>query len=101
VQRQQGAFTLHNAPAYIYHMILYFEYDNRRVKANVDWPKDDEPISVHLTDAAMVREFPTDLFFDVEEGRKVVFVIEDKDNERLLELQSVIARRLQEFVIKE
>lgn len=82
-------------------MILYFEYDNRRVKANVDWPKNDEPIAVHITDPAMVREFPTDLFFDVGDGRKVVFTIEDKDNKRLLELQSVLARRLQEFVAKE
>ncbi|WP_207493233.1 hypothetical protein [Aridibaculum aurantiacum] len=82
-------------------MILYFEFEDRRVKANVDWPKSDEPIAVHLTDAAMVREFPTDLFFDVEAPRKVVFTIEDKDNERLIELQSVLARRLQEFVTKE
>lgn len=82
-------------------MILYFEYDNRRVKANVDWPKNDEPIAVHLTDPQMIKEFPTDLFFEVATGRKVVFTIEDKDNNRLTELQSVIARRLQELVMKE
>lgn len=82
-------------------MLLYFEFDEKRVQAHVDWPRDDEPIAVHLTDPKMIREFPTDLFFDVETGRKVMFTIEDKDNDRLLELQSVIARRLQEFVTKE
>ena len=82
-------------------MILYFEFEDRRVKADVLWPKDDEPIAVHLTDPQMKRELPTDLLFEVGEGRKVEYTIESPDDKRLIELQSVIARRLQEFVNKE
>ena len=68
--------------------------------ANVTWPKGDDPIVVNLTDRQMVREFPTDLYFEVGVKNKVEFIIEDKDNERLIDLQNVISRRLQEFVNK-
>jgi hypothetical protein len=81
-------------------MILYFEFEDRKVTANVTWPKSDDPIVVNLTDRLMVREFPTDLYFEVGARNKVEFIIEDKDNDRLLDLQNVISRRLQEFVNK-
>ena len=81
-------------------MLLYFEFEERRVTADVEWPKGDDPIVVHLTDAHMAREFPTDLYFEVKGNRKVTYTIEDRDNERLTELQAVIGRRLQEFVTK-
>jgi hypothetical protein len=81
-------------------MTLYFEFEDRKVTANVTWPKDDDPIIVNLTDRQMVREFPTDLYFEVGAKNRVEFIIEDKDNERLIDLQNVISRRLQEFVNK-
>jgi hypothetical protein len=48
----------------------------------------------------MVKEFPTDLNFEIKGSRKVSYILEDKDNKRLTELQDVIGRRLQEFVTK-
>lgn len=81
-------------------MNLYFEFEDRKVTALVEWPKRDEPIVVHLTDARMIREFPTDLYFEVGAKNKVEFVEEDNDNKRLLELQNVLSKRLQEFVNK-
>lgn len=81
-------------------MILYFEFEDRKVTALVDWPKKDEPIVVHLRDAKMVRDFPTDLHFEVDARNKVGFILEDRDNKRLTELQNVLSRRLQEFVNK-
>ena len=81
-------------------MILYFEFEDRKVTANVIWPKKDDSIVVHLTDARMVREFPTDLHFEIEPRNKVGFIVEDKDNARLTDLQKVLSRRLQEFVNK-
>jgi hypothetical protein len=81
-------------------MILYFEFDERRRKADVKWPKHDEPIAVHINDKELAKDLPTDLLFDVEQ-KKVIFTTEDAGNKRLTELQNVIARRLQEFVTKE
>ena len=81
-------------------MTLYFEFEDRKVTANVVWPKNDDPIVVNLTDKQMIRDFPTDLYFEVGARNKVEFIIEDKDNERLVDLQNVISRRLQEFVNK-
>jgi len=81
-------------------MILYFEFEEKRRKADVKWPKDDEPIAVHLNDRELAKTLPTDLLYDVE-NRRVVFQIEDRDNKRLTELQEIIARRLQEFVQKD
>ncbi len=82
-------------------MVLYFEFEDRRVMADVQWADDEAPIAVHLTDPQLKRELPTDLLFEIGTGRKVVFTIESPDNERLVELQSIISRRLQEFVNKE
>ena len=81
-------------------MNLYFEFEERRLTASVDWPEDRDTIVVQLNDPKIARELPTDLFFEIERGNKVTFVIEDKDNKRLIELQRVIARRLQEFANK-
>ncbi len=36
-------------------MILYFEFEDRRVKADVQWPKEDEPINVHVTDPQLKK----------------------------------------------
>jgi len=60
-------------------------------------PKSEGNIIVHLTDRALSRDFPTDLYFEIKQGNKVTFIIEDPGNKRLLELQNVIGRRLQEL----
>jgi TonB family protein len=56
-------------------MILYFEFEDRKVTANVTWPKNDDPIVVNLTDKRMAREFPTDLYFEVGVANNVEFII--------------------------
>jgi len=79
-------------------MLLYFEYEEKRRKADVAWPKNDGNIVVHLADKDLAQDFPTDLYFEIERGNKVVFTPEDASNKRLLELQTIISRRLQELV---
>jgi hypothetical protein len=79
-------------------MLMYFEYEEKRRKAEVVWPKNKGNIVVHIADKELAKDFPTDLYFEVERGNKVVFTVEDSANRRLLELQSVISRRLQELV---
>jgi hypothetical protein len=79
-------------------MLLYFEYEEKRRKAEVAWPKNHGDIVVHVTDKELAKEFPTDLHFEIESGNRVVFTAEDIANKRLLELQNVISRRLQELV---
>jgi hypothetical protein len=81
-------------------MLLYFEFEEKRRKADVTWPKTQGNIVVHVADKELAKDLPTDLYFEVEEGRKVVYTIEDVANKRLVELQNVISRRLQEFVNK-
>lgn len=81
-------------------MLLYFEFEDRRFHAEVTWPKGDDPIVVQLSDKRLTRDLPTDLYFDIKGGNKVSYVIEDPQNKRLSELQSILARRLQEFVNK-
>jgi hypothetical protein len=81
-------------------MILYFEFDDRRIKADVTWPRGRGPISVHITDARLTEEMPPDLLFDIATGNKVSYTIESPDDKRLIALQNVIGRRLQEFVNK-
>lgn len=78
-------------------MLLYFEFEEKRRKADVIWPKNKGNIIVHITDKEIAREMPTDLYYEIEDGNKVVFTIEDILDKRLLELQNVIARRLQEL----
>jgi hypothetical protein len=82
-------------------MLLYFEFEGRRTNAEVTWPKDGDPVVVHLTDKKLTRDLPGDLYFDIEAGNKINYILEDRDNKRLSELQNVIARRLQEFVTKQ
>jgi len=77
---------------------MYFEYEEKRRKADVVLPKSDGNIIVHLTDKDLTREFPSDLYFEIERGNKVVFIAEDASNKRLLELQNILSRRLQELV---
>jgi len=79
-------------------MLLYFEYEEKRRKAEVVWPKNDGNIVVHLMDKDLAGQVPTDLYFEIERGNKVVFTAEDVTNKRLLELQTVVSRRLQELV---
>lgn len=64
------------------------------------WPKGDDTIVVNLTDKRLANEMPADLFFEIGDRRQIEFTIEDRHNKRLIELQDVIARRLQEFVNK-
>lgn len=79
-------------------MLLYFEFEEKRRKADVMWPKGEGNIVVHVTDRELAKKLPTDLYFEVDAGNKVVFTIEDPANKRLLELQNVLGRRLQELV---
>lgn len=81
-------------------MLLYFDFEDRRVKGEVTWPKLKEPIIVHITDARLLKQLPADLYFEVDARNKVVFTIESRDNKRLVELQNALAKRLQEFVNK-
>jgi len=78
-------------------MLVYFEFEEKRRKADVSWPKDGQNIIVHITDLELARQFPTDLLYDIENENRVVFTIEDPANKQLLELQNVIKRRLQEL----
>lgn len=78
-------------------MLLYFEFEEKRRKADVIWPQNKGNIVVHVTDKELAKDLPTDLYYEVEEGNKVVFTIEDPANKRLLELQNVLSRRLQEL----
>ncbi len=77
-------------------MILYYEFENRRMNAEVNWPKDADIIQVQLTDKRLTRDLPGDLLFDVR-GSKIFFTIEDPKNKRLIELQRIISKRLQEI----
>lgn len=79
-------------------MLLYFEFEEKRRKADVIWPKNKGNIIVHVNDKELAKDLPTDLYYEVDEGNKVVFTIEDSENKRLLELQNVLGRRLQELV---
>lgn len=81
-------------------MLLYFEFEDKRRKADVEWPKNNGNIIVHVHDKEIAAHLPTDLYFEVENDNKVVFIIEDSSNKRLLELQRVLGRRLQELVNK-
>lgn len=79
-------------------MILYFEFEEKRRKAEVTWPKYDENITVYINDAEIAKDLPTDLFFELENGNKITYTIENPENKRLLELQTAIRRKLQETV---
>lgn len=78
--------------------MLYFEFEGKRRKADVTWPEKGDTIVVHVTDTEIAKKLPTDLYFDVRNENEVSYTIEDRDNKRLIELQNVIRKRLQEFV---
>lgn len=79
-------------------MLLYFEFEEKRRKADVMWPKNNGDIVVHVADKELAKELPTDLHYEIDEASKVAFIIEDPANKRLMELQTVLGRRLQELV---
>ena len=79
-------------------MLLYFEFEEKRRKADVVWPKGNDNIIVHVTDRELTRNLPADLYYEIDGGNKVVFTIEDITDKRLIELQNTIGRRLQELV---
>ena len=78
-------------------MIVYFEFEGQRRKAEVQWPQKDGNIDVQLTDAELVKRLPADLIFDINIRNRISYTIENPDNKRLLQLQKVISKRLQEF----
>lgn len=80
-----------------YCMILYFEFEGQRRKAEVQWPQKDGSINVQLTDAELAKRLPADLIFDMNKHNKISYTMENPDNKRLVQLQKVISKRLQEF----
>ena len=78
-------------------MLLYFEFEEKRRKADVTWPKNNDTIIVHVTDRELIKEMPSDLYFEIKGGSKITFVEEDPANKRLSQLQKMIGRRLQEL----
>lgn len=78
-------------------MVIYFEFEDRKINADVQWPQDGGTITVHLTDKRVVKNLPADLLFELNDHNKIGYEIEDRDNKRLLDLQKVIARKLQEL----
>ncbi len=79
-------------------MLIYFEFEEKRRKADLHWPKSEEKIVIHLIEPEMTSCFPADLFFKQNDFSKIVFEIEDNANKRLIDLQNTIRRRLQEMV---
>ncbi|MEO7310552.1 MAG: hypothetical protein ABIX01_09150 [Chitinophagaceae bacterium] len=79
-------------------MTFYYDFEDRRLHAKVYWPTRGTTISVELVDTRQIREFPSDLIFELKRGRKISYTLESKDNKRLSELQRIIGKRLQEFV---
>ncbi len=79
-------------------MRLYFEFEDKRREATVTWPKTVGSIGVHLLDKELIRTFPPDLLFDLDDGNKITFTEESADNKRLISLQETIRRKLQESV---
>lgn len=82
-------------------MLIYFEFEHRRSKADVILPhKESDSIIVHLHDAWLIRKLPSDLYFETDKSNKVIFTLENPDHKRLSELQRVLGKRLQELVNK-
>ena len=78
-------------------MILYFEFEEQRRKAEVQWPRNAATINVEVTDYELAAKLPVDLIFDINKKNKVTYTIESPDNKRLNQLQKIICKRLQEF----
>lgn len=78
-------------------MIVYFEFEDQRRKAEVIWPRDAASINVQLTDRELTAKLPGDFIFNINAKNRVSFTIENAENKRLIELQKIICRRLQEI----
>ena len=78
-------------------MLLYFDFEDKRRKADLVWPNGDEAIVVHIADNGLTGNFPNDLYFRIDDKGKVCYDIEDKANLRLLDLQNCLRRRIQEL----
>ena len=78
-------------------MTLYYDFEGKRMNAEVYWPKNASTIQVQLTDNRLTRELPDDLLFDINRINKISYMVENPGNRRLTELQKVLAKRLQEF----
>ncbi len=78
-------------------MIIYYDFEGRRMNAEVDWPKNGGTIQVQLTDKRLIKDLPADLLFDISRINKITYTIENPANKRLTELQKVLSKRLQEF----
>lgn len=81
-------------------MTIYFDFEEQRRMAEVTWPENEGSIQVTLTDDELIKKLPADLIYDINGRRKVTFIEENPDNKRLIRLQKVIGRKLQEFVNK-
>ena len=78
-------------------MTLYFDFEERRRTAEVSWPTNVGSIHVTLTDKELVKKFPPDLIFEINQRNKVSFTEEDPHHKRLIQLQKTIGRKLQEL----
>ncbi len=78
-------------------MILYFDFEDKRRTAEVTWPDHTGSIQVTLTDKELTEKLPFDLLFDMNRKNKVSFIEENPEHKRLIQLQKIISRRLQEF----
>ena len=79
-------------------MLIYFEFEEKRRKADLNWSKLDGRIEVHLMELDMTSNFPSDLLFVQNKYDKIVFEVEDVANNRLQDLQNSLRKRLQEMV---
>ena len=78
-------------------MTLYYDFEGKRMNAEVYWPKNASTIQVQLTDNRLTWDLPDDLLFDINRINKISYMVENPANRRLTELQKVLAKRLQEF----
>lgn len=78
-------------------MTLYFDFDERRRTAEVNWPKNGGSIHVTLSDKELVKKYPPDLIFDINSKNKISFTEENPDHKKLIQLQKAIGKRLQEL----
>ncbi len=78
-------------------MTLYFDFEEQRRTANVMWPEDTGSIEVTLADQELIKKLPSDLIFDINTRNKISYIIENPDHKRLIQLQKIIGKRLQEF----
>lgn len=78
-------------------MTLYFDFEDQRRTADVIWPENDGSIQVTLADRELIRKLPSDLIFDLNKRNKISYLVENPDHKRLIQLQKIVSKRLQEF----